>query len=153
MIFIKFMYLLSLSIWAGTLVFFSFFVAPSIFKVLPREQAGEVVGDIFPKYWIVGYVCSILTLGTFIYITKVGGISDPAGLTVLIAMLVLNVISGAIIGGKARGLKRRIKAATDTSVIEQLRKSFRKVHGLSAVVNLTLIILAIVALFFTARQI
>ena len=38
-------------IWVGMIVFFTFFAAPSIFKALPRELAGEVIGHIFPKYW------------------------------------------------------------------------------------------------------
>ena len=47
MVFIKFLHLLSLSIWVGAMVFFSFVAAPAIFKTLPRETSGDVVGKIF----------------------------------------------------------------------------------------------------------
>ncbi|MCK5237718.1 MAG: DUF4149 domain-containing protein, partial [Deltaproteobacteria bacterium] len=64
----KFVHLLSIVTWVGMLIFFSFVAAPSIFKVLPRESAGDVVGSIFPKYWLLGYLCgalSILSLGFY----------------------------------------------------------------------------------------
>ncbi|MGH7889857.1 MAG: DUF4149 domain-containing protein, partial [Thermodesulfobacteriota bacterium] len=51
--FLKFLYLLSLAFWIGSIFFFSLFTAPSIFKVLPRETAGELVSHIFPQYYMV----------------------------------------------------------------------------------------------------
>ena len=59
----KFFHLMSLVVWIGSIIFFSFFGAPSIFKVLDRGLAGDVVGSIFPKYWMIGYICSPIALG------------------------------------------------------------------------------------------
>ena len=47
--FLRYLLLLALVLWIGGIVFFSFIASPSVFKILPREQAGQVVGDIFPK--------------------------------------------------------------------------------------------------------
>ena len=44
---LRFIYLLSIALWIGGMTFFSFMAAPSIFKVLSREEAGQVVSDIF----------------------------------------------------------------------------------------------------------
>ena len=41
---IRFIHLMSLIVWLGGMVFFSFIVAPSIFQALPTETAGDVVG-------------------------------------------------------------------------------------------------------------
>src|SRR2546422_5980771 len=54
--FFRYLYLLSLVLWIGGVVFFSFLASPSIFKIPPPEQAGQVVGDIFSKYHLLGYV-------------------------------------------------------------------------------------------------
>ncbi|MZH42488.1 MAG: DUF4149 domain-containing protein, partial [Nitrospinae bacterium] len=62
---LNFIYLLSLVCWIGSIIFFSFFVAPVVFKTLEREKAGEIVGIIFPRYYMVGYVCGGLILLTF----------------------------------------------------------------------------------------
>ena len=50
--FIHFVYILSLVGWVGSIVFFSFFTAPVIFKLLDREKAGEVVGVICFPCWL-----------------------------------------------------------------------------------------------------
>jgi len=66
---IRFIHLSSLVVWIGSIVFFSFIAAPGIFKALPRETAGDVVGEIFPKYWLIGYICSIAALLTLAYMS------------------------------------------------------------------------------------
>lgn len=45
---------LALGIWLGTIVFFSFVAAPRTFAVLSRDRAGDVVNDIFPRYYRPG---------------------------------------------------------------------------------------------------
>ena len=68
----NFIYLLSLVCWLGSIIFFSFFVAPVVFKTLDREKAGEIVGIIFPRYYKLGYVCGALILLSFMMIGEVG---------------------------------------------------------------------------------
>ncbi|HEV8700511.1 MAG TPA: DUF4149 domain-containing protein, partial [Candidatus Polarisedimenticolia bacterium] len=41
-------HLLALGIWVGSVVFFSFFTAPTLFGALPRDMAGRAVSAIFP---------------------------------------------------------------------------------------------------------
>lgn len=40
--------------------FFSFFVAPTLFKVLQKEMAGNVVEKIFPVYFSIGLVLLLI---------------------------------------------------------------------------------------------
>ena len=61
---IHFIHLLSLVMWMGSIIFFSFFAAPAVFRLLDRQKAGEVVGAIFPKYYGLGYICSVLAAAT-----------------------------------------------------------------------------------------
>jgi uncharacterized membrane protein len=61
---LRFIYLLSIALWIGGIAFFSFMAAPSIFHVLPREEAGKVVADIFPKYYWQGIICGAIALLT-----------------------------------------------------------------------------------------
>ena len=67
----NFIYLLSLVCWIGSIIFFSFIVAPIIFKTLDREKAGEVVRKIFPLYYKLGYICGALILFSFL-VSKAG---------------------------------------------------------------------------------
>ena len=56
---------LSLVFWVSGIIFFSFVVAPVVFKTLDREKAREVDERIFPLYYKLGYICEALTLISF----------------------------------------------------------------------------------------
>lgn len=49
------------SFYLGLGSFFSFFIAPTLFRVLAREQAGSVVEKIFPVYFLVGLVVGLVS--------------------------------------------------------------------------------------------
>lgn len=53
----KWLYLLTLAIWIGSIVFFSFVVAPTVFKTLKPEDAAALIRRIFSKYYLVGCGC------------------------------------------------------------------------------------------------
>ncbi|MEJ7621424.1 MAG: DUF4149 domain-containing protein [Aquificaceae bacterium] len=50
------------SLYLGLGAFFSFFIAPTLFKVLQKEQAGAVVEKVFPVYFSLGLVASLITI-------------------------------------------------------------------------------------------
>jgi uncharacterized membrane protein len=56
----KWLYLLTLVVWIGSIIFFSFVVAPTVFKTLKPEDAGLLIRKIFSKYYLVGIACSAL---------------------------------------------------------------------------------------------
>ena len=41
-------------IWLGTIIFFSLVVAEAVFRVLPLEDAGKLLVQIFPAYYDIG---------------------------------------------------------------------------------------------------
>ncbi len=51
-----------LSMYFGLGGFFSFFVAPTLFKVLEREQASAVVERVFPYYFWIGLAVVAVSL-------------------------------------------------------------------------------------------
>lgn len=148
---LRFIHLMSITLWVGMLIFFSFLAAPSIFKVLPRETAGDVVGHIFPKYWLVGYAASVLSLGSLIAISASEKVFPGARIAILIVMTAMTFYSGLAVGGKARAIKAEMRAAEEPARKETLRAEFRKVHALSSTLNLIVIILGVVLVFFTSR--
>ena len=145
---LNFIHLLSIVVWLGMLIFFTFLAAPSIFKVLPKETAGDVVGSIFPKYWITGYVTSVLATATLIATASLQAAWPGWRLPVLIAMTAISFYSGLVIGVKARGIKAKIRADSDDK--EALRRDFKRVHAVSAILNITVIILGIILVFLTS---
>ncbi len=150
--FINFIYLSSIVIWIGMIFFTTFFAAPSIFKVLPRETAGEVMGVIFPKYWMIGYVASIAALACTLVISRTLGFYPAERLIILIIMTILSFFSGLVIGRRARKIKAEMKSAEETEAKAELRKKFGKVHAVSAVTNLMILFLGFILIYIMARS-
>ncbi len=147
---LKFIHLLSIVVWLGMLLFFTFAAAPSIFKMLPRETAGEVIGSIFPKYWVIGYIASILATATLIWIASIQMAWPGWRLPLLVVMTIVSFYSGLVVGKRARGIKARIKEGSDDK--EALRREFKKVHAVSAMLNIAVIILGLVFIYLTSAK-
>jgi hypothetical protein len=57
----------ALGIWLGTVIFFSFFVAPRAFEVLEDADAARFVNAVFPRYYNFG-----ILLGAVIVVATAG---------------------------------------------------------------------------------
>lgn len=144
-----FIHLLALVCWIGSIVFFSFFAAPSIFKTLDKKQAGELVGVIFPKYYGIGYVCGFLVLVTLFLSPKP---DRDYKLICLLVMMVCQFAAGLGVNPKAKNLKSKIKSATMAEEKEQLEKQFKKLHSLSVKLNAAVLFAGLGFLWLTAAR-
>jgi hypothetical protein len=56
---LNFLELLAMALWTGSIVFFSFFVAPVLFRALGKPEAGKAVRAVFPRYYLLGIFCGV----------------------------------------------------------------------------------------------
>ena len=61
-----------LAINLGMMIFFSFVLAPMIFKILDAENAGKFVRKIFPYYYFVNLIFLSIAVILFIIISSLG---------------------------------------------------------------------------------
>lgn len=61
---IESLFVIAVAVWVGAIVLLSFVVAPGIFAALPRPQAGDLMNQLFPAYYRVGVLCSLVALIT-----------------------------------------------------------------------------------------
>ena len=61
-----------LAISLGMMIFFSFVLAPMIFKILDAENAGKFVRKIFPYYYFVNLIFLSIAVVLFIIISSLG---------------------------------------------------------------------------------
>ena len=145
---VHFLYLIGLVCWIGSIVFFSFFTAPVIFKLLDREKAGEIVGVIFPRYYFFGYVCAAVVLFSLM-------INDPnifkAKAILLLVMIVGWFYAGMIVSPKSRKLKALRQAASSIDEKEIFEAQFKKVHSLAVKLNGTVLVVGLGLLWFSAE--
>lgn len=151
----KFLLSLSIAFWVGSIFFFSFFAAPSIFKILPRESAGNVVSDIFPKYYLVAYVCGSVAAVASIALLAIGNqkITGIYGLRTLalLIMLGLALYAGQVVRPQAAEVRAEMRSVgEDSPNYPELRKNFSRLHMHSAIINLVIFTAGVALVFINA---
>jgi len=112
--------------------FFSFVVAPTLFKTLPKSEAGKVVEKIFPLYFALCLGLDALSL-LAVFKANVGFIL----ILVLILTITLNAVQLYVIIPESRE-KKKIGD----------REGFRKIHTVSVVMNLTVVVLNLLGVVY-----
>jgi len=152
---LKFLYSLSLTFWIGSIFFFSMFAAPSIFKVLTREQAGNVVSDIFPKYYLVSYVCGAAALLSSILLiyfwSTFSSTNSIIKIAALFIMMGLAVYAGEVNRPEAHKVRTEMRSFQEGSQeYKEIHKEFRRLHRISAITNGAIFILGIALVLLSA---
>ena len=121
-------------------------MAPVVFKTLEREKAGELVGIIFPRYYMIGYVCGLLVLVALLLTGP-----ETAGLKWCAwgIMMLGTVCAGLAVNPKARILKEKLKDAPETEK-PGLEARFKTLHSLSVKLNATVLFAGLWLLWLTA---
>ena len=108
-----------LAISLGMMIFFSFVLAPMIFKILDAENAGKFVRKIFPYYYFVNLI--FLTIATIIFFfTSSLGIDFYITLTLVLSFIFAQFL-----------LMPLINKLKDNNQ----EKKFKYAHGLSVLIN------------------
>lgn len=156
----RFLELLALGLWLGGMVFFAFIFAPAAFAALPtREQAGNLVGLLLPRLYLLGTLCAAAYLVGLLWEQRLTG----AGLRSLLLPVALVVVALLIILYSHYGLGERLAAlrAEMTSTFgsvdatprdHALRVAFGRLHGLSTLLLLTVQILVLALMFLIVKR-
>jgi hypothetical protein len=129
-------YRLAVSLWAGGNAIFSLMLTPILFKTEGRDIAARIVGNLFPSYFRWGLVCGVIAL-----ISRLAGRGPDLKLPLLLlaVMLSITTFQAFYIEPRAAELKLQIGSFETSSKEDPLRKQFSKLHGVSAVCNLTVL--------------
>jgi uncharacterized membrane protein len=130
----KWLYLLALIVWVGEVVFFSFVVAPSMFRTFPTVEAGRAVGAIFPTYYRLGYVCGTVLLVTGAIVLSGAGAQVWWGVSLCVVafMLGATLYAGLVIQPRATALRPQIHEATAP---QSVKDEFSRLHRLAVTLN------------------
>ena len=106
-----------LAISLGMMIFFSFVLAPIIFKILDAENAGKFVRKIFPYYYFVNLIFLSIAVILFIIISSLG-LSFYITLSLAISFIFAQFILMPIINKfKDNNEEKKFKYAHGTSVL------------------------------------
>jgi uncharacterized membrane protein len=147
--FVKWLYLLALIVWVGQVVFFSFVVAPVVFRTFAVPEAGRAVGAIFPTYYRLGYACGTVLLASSVVFLM----SSPArswwGANAVLsaAMLAATLYAGVVVHPRATVLRPQVhEAATAQSVKDE----FSRLHRVAVMLNGAVLLCGVAVSVITA---
>ncbi len=134
------LYDLTLALWAGGIMLFTFIVTPAIFLSYGRDMAGEIVGKLFPGYFRYNLFLSALAVVLF-FLLRTDRSAWPAKLSLglLAAGLVINLFIVFKLHPEAVRIKLSIASFEREPSDSPARIRFRRLHGLSAALNVFLL--------------
>jgi hypothetical protein len=149
MVAVLFVYLLSLVCWLGGMVFFTALVAPIVFKVLPMDEAGKLVGALFPRYYLLGYICGAIgfILAVYLSVTRMPRMWWAMAALALLVALGLTVYAGAVVRPQVDAIR---SVTTQPNPDPARRAEFDRLHHLSVMLNGAVMLLNLAALLSSA---
>ncbi len=150
--FLNIIFFLALSFWVGSITFMSFIVAPSLFRELPKEVAGEFVSKLFPSYYMLGYICGSLA---FLSLLLKGLLDKPFPwfrLLLLLLMLGFTFYAGVKVHPQAHRLKIVAKSMEEGPEKEAKQKEFSSLHKKSVVLNSMVFLVGLIVICITGYK-
>lgn len=131
------LYVIALSLWVGGMALFTVVVTPAIFRSYARDQAGEIVGRLFPGYFLYTLALSGLALLLFFLLAAdTSARSSRISLFLLAAALLVNTYITFKLHPDAVAIKQQVASFEREPPDSPARSAFRRLHGVSAVLNL-----------------
>ena len=129
----------TVGVWLGSIVFFSFVVAPRAFAVLEEDAAGELVNAVFPRYYSIGAALGVVAFVAGVLRGVLGGFGLYLGL--YFGTLSISVFVALL---SRFYLTPRIRDADDGSEDD----AFERYHDASVKLNSVMLVSVIAALVF-----
>jgi uncharacterized membrane protein len=144
-----FIYLLCLVCWLGGMVFFTVFVAPIVFAQLTLAEAGKVVGAIFPRYYLLGYVAGAIAtiLAIYFALARMPRLWWSLAAIGLAIALGLTIYAGGVIRPRIETLR---PVAGEPNPDSAKEAEFKQLHRLSVMLNGGVMLLNLLALLSSA---
>jgi uncharacterized membrane protein len=148
-----YVFLLSWGLWIGAIVFFSFLAAPTAFGALEVEHAGRFMRTLFPRYYMLGLICGLMTLisGGALMWARCWPLKGGAiVLSMLFGMMVIVLWARQRLLPRMNSLREeahRAREDNDDDGREEVLVRWQRLHRLSVRLNLLVLLLGLAAGF------
>jgi uncharacterized membrane protein len=153
---LRFFMLLSMVIWVGGIIFFSFVVAPALFQILPtRHLSGLVVTRTLASLHWIGVICGgVFLICSFCEAYRASGsVQGFAARNVLVlGMMVATLISQIVVSTKMAALRAEMGEIDKIAASDPRRIAFNQLHQWSTGLEVVVLVLGLATLYVVARQ-
>ncbi|HYA86698.1 MAG TPA: DUF4149 domain-containing protein [Nitrospirota bacterium] len=135
------LYKVVLALWVGGMSIFTFLIAPVIFKSYGKDMASDIVGHIFPRYFLYDLILAAAALALFFLLSiERKAFASRLSLVLLAAALIVNVFIVFKLYPDAVQAKQEVTSFERESPDSPARRKFTRLHALSASLNLFLLV-------------
>jgi hypothetical protein len=133
---------IDLGLWFGGSAYFSLFAAEELFAHLPIDAAGAAVGVLFPPFFTLMAILSIIAGVLFILIgrlTHAGSRSYSVGLVSVVTAIIFSLAN--LFGFLPRIEKIEAKMGPISTATAAMKQQFGMMHGISLLLDMLSIVL------------
>ncbi len=153
---LRFFMLLSVVVWVGGIIFFSFVVAPALFNILPtRHLSGLVVSRCLTLLHWIGVVAGgvFLVCSAFEAYHSSGSVQAMVPRNLLVfAMVVVTLFSQIGVSTRMAALKAEMGEIDAVAISDARRLAFNSLHRWSTGLEVVVLLLGLAAIYVIARQ-
>lgn len=151
--FLRFLQILALGAWVGSIIYFSAVVAQGAFRTLPTaDDAGRLVGVTLGGLHSMGVICAVIYLAASLALMRSFKVLvQPAAMGVVL-MLALTLVSQRLVIPRMDVLRAQMGSVAAAATGNPLRAEFDRLHGLSVNLEGAVLLIGIAALFLTVRS-
>jgi hypothetical protein len=155
MTFFRFLMLLSLVVWVGGIIFFSFVVAPTVFTVLPtRHLAGAVVTRSLSALHWMAIVAGVVFLALSFIVARRGIAGREVTLRhiFVVVMLALTLTSEFGVSPRMTALRTGMGEIDSVAQSDPRRVEFNRLHRWSTWLESGVLLLGLATIFIVSRE-
>ncbi len=133
-------YNLAIALWVGGISLFTFVVTPVVFETFSRDRAAEIVGRLFPRYFLYNLFLSVLAAVLFLLnAVDVAAASNRLPLVLILAAVIMNFFILFKLHPAIERVKQQVASFDREPADAPARRKFKKLHAVSALLNLLLL--------------
>ena len=149
----EYLYAIVLSLWVGGMSLFTFILTPVIFRSYSRDTAGEVVGKLFPSYFL--FTLTVSAAAWVLFFLSFPGSGAPRYVVslVLVSLALLTALYVNFwLYPEAKRVKREVRSFEGEAPDSPARSRFRRLHAVSAVLNIFMIADGLILLIMNVQM-
>ncbi|KAL4459187.1 hypothetical protein ABPG75_014052 [Micractinium tetrahymenae] len=143
---VAFVHLLAYGSWLGSIVWTTFVAGITMFRNLPRQTFGRLQSKLFPLYFGLSAACCAIQLGVLAFAAAAAPRKELLLLGIGLGSSLLNLLFVEPYCTKVmfqRYALENKEGARDEGAIKALAKQFGKWHGISSLINLATLVVAV----------
>ncbi|OGP16145.1 MAG: hypothetical protein A3I75_01720 [Deltaproteobacteria bacterium RIFCSPLOWO2_02_FULL_50_16] len=150
-LFIRFVFLLTIVIWVGSVIFHTLIILPTLYKNLTYDQAGMYHHHILAKYFPLNYVCALIAIICLILSASLTGSIPWFKLLIIIIMISCVLYNTIILYPRSNSFKEEMMSSPSDDSLLNLKGEYERTLKIAKLYHQGVLILGVILILLIAR--